>query len=203
MEYIDLNEELEFDEFEENEEFEENNEPREPLNVHLTLNELIATDLLTIRKNKKVSIIDPFETTKNLKQIAEMFQMLYETKKSISVTFLVSNKYFKTTIQDFIKKADFKHNINIVTNFKDVSENTFLFVCQPLNRKELNFLMKSAFNKNIFLINVVTTNSTIYSNKSGSYLTFNEHNKLKKLFFLVTFINNLLSINSNETNKQI
>lgn len=162
--------------------------------LDITIDTLLSNDLLTIKGNKKqISVIDPFEFTKNIKQLALLIKSLKsEKKREINVNLLVSSKFIKTNIQQFLIKSNINKFIKISNNVNEIKSEDIVIICGDFNIKELNYFLDRLFRQNKYIFNIISNDENIYSKKDGSYILYNENNQLKKIFYFVTLINKLI-----------
>jgi len=172
---------------------------------HLLLNSLIESDFLFLKNyhflknlnsltvlhlnNKNfVSVLNPLETLKTLKQYIRLIQFFKKQKNSI-FNFFVQNRAQKSIINNFIVlnklilkfKTSFKF---LVLKGNTTNSQLLLSVHQPLS-KNLN-LYKTLINENIFLIQEINSNQD--KKKLGLYKIYNNLSDYKKLIFLMVII---------------
>lgn len=161
--------------------------------LNSTFNNLLESGLLTTKQHGNVVFVDPFEITKNIKQISELINQVKKYKqKKTKITLLVSSRFLKTTIQQFMKKANINSSINVVHTLNDVEPSGILFICQDFSDKNLNFVLKKFFNKKILIFCAVSTKENMHYNANGCFPMFIENKEIRKMFFLVTLLDKLI-----------
>lgn len=155
------------------------------------LTTLLINKLLTIKTDKKnVSFLDPFEFTKSVKQLAHILEFFKSKEKDFRVNLLVSNKFIKTNLENFIRKSNIKNNIDISYNLSEIKSGKFVIVCTDYNKKKLDYTFKRLSQQNKHVFYIITKSNDIYNQKNGSYMLYNDSNDIKKLLYIITLINN-------------
>lgn len=164
------------------------------LEFNTTIETLLTNNLLVTKKGeKKTYIIDPFELIKSIKQLACVIKDLKQSKKEVQLSFLVSNKFVKTNVQQFISKLNSNNKIKVVQNLNEIKTENLVVICGDFDIKELDYILKKLFAQNKYIFNIITSNENVYSKNNSSYIINNENKELKKIFYFVALIDKLIT----------
>jgi uncharacterized protein YeeX (DUF496 family) len=164
------------------------------LEFNTTIETLLTNNLLITKKGeKKTYSIDPFELIKTIKQLAYVIKDLKQNKKDIQLSFLVSNKFIKTNVQQFLLKLNLNSKIKVAQNLNEIKSENLVVLCGDFEIKELDYILKRLFAQNKYIFNIITPNENIYSRNNSSYIIHNENKELKKIFYFVALIDKLIT----------
>ena len=156
------------------------------------ITKLLTNKLLSVKTGEKnVSLLDPFEFTKSIKQLAHILEFFKSDDNDFRVHLLVSNKFIKTNLENFIKKSNIKNIIDISYNLNAIKSGKFVIVCTNNNKTELDYIFKRLSQEDKHVFYIITKANDVYNQKHGFYTMYNDTDDIKKLFYLITLINNL------------
>ena len=166
------------------------------LEFNTVLETLIDHEFLTVKKDEKNTvIIDPFELIKTINQLGLIIKDLKESKKDISVNLLVSSRFIKTVLQQFVSKLNPTSQVKISHDISEIKAEQIVIFCGDFSGQELNYFIKKLFFKGKYIFNMVTLDEKMYSNKNNSYTIYNESKEIRKLFYLAALIDKLITNN--------
>lgn len=165
------------------------------MNFENTITILANNNLLSIEKsNNNITFINVFDTIKSIKQLEFLLFKLQKVKakklEKLPVEIIVSNKFIKTMLCQYLLKLNSSSKIKISTNFLNVKPNSVVFIFLETLNKEHTILFKRLISKKIFVF--FTFNSFF-----GAYNLLLNEPKLKKLFFFITLLDKFLTNEKN------
>jgi hypothetical protein len=170
--------------------------------IDSVISNLINNNLLTIKDIKgRVFFIDVLEMTKSIKQIIMLVHYYRNMNKDgLSISILITNKFYKTLLENFIKKNGLSNNIFLYSNINSIQDEKIVIVISDIGKTELESTIIRLVNKRKYLFIVATKYESIFKERNGMYSIQVDNNKLQALYFFITLISK--SIN-NAINKQV
>lgn len=166
------------------------------LEFNTVLETLIDHEFLTVKKGEKNTvIIDPFELIKTVNQLGLIIKDLKESKKDVSINLLVSSRFVKTVLQQFVSKLNPNSQVKISHDISEIKSEQIVIFCGDFSGQELDYFIKKLFFKGKYIFNMVTLDEKMYSNKNNSYIIYNESKEIRKLFYLAALIDKLITNN--------
>lgn len=136
--------------------------------------------------NKNIFLLDPYQVTKNLKQIFRVLQYFSNAKSKKKLNIIFGNEYYLELFETLVKKKTFLYKkIKLLKEDKTLGflKKAFCFFVEI--NKDTSFYKKLFF-KNNLLISEISTN--FKKEDLGSYKIINNIEHLNKIVFFFLMI---------------